>query len=728
MGKDQSTSGDVIQIRDEYYILASSSLADPRTRVLKQGETFAVFDRYGDVHPVGRGQQGLYHDATRFLSRLELRLGRDRPLLLSSTVTEDNTRVAVDLTNPFLDGPGGGSPIPQDVIHVFRSVVLWNATCHQRIRVHSYALHPIRFELALHYDADFADIFEVRGIERAKRGQLLEPVAGTDEVVLGYCGLDGLQRRTRLRFAPAPEELDGRHARFSISLEPRSSRTLSVSVACEMGDEVRPQVTFDSAVLAAGGAFASRAGPCLVETTNERFNDWLDRSGADMRMMLTDTRHGPYPYAGLPWFDAPFGRDGIVTALETLWIDPAIARAVLRFLAATQADREDPASDAEPGKILHESRGGEMSTLGEVPFHRYYGTVDATPLFVVLAGAYHDRTGDLDLLEQIWPNLLRALDWIERYGDRDGDGFVEYGRRTSNGLLNQGWKDSQDSVSHADGRLADGPIALCEVQGYVYAAWQSAAMLASELGDEPRARALRARADTLQEQFDRRFWLEDIGTYALALDGAKQPCRVRSSNAGHCLWSGISRPERAASVTRTLLDEDSFSGWGIRTLAEGEVRYNPISYHNGSVWPHDNAIIAAGFGRWRQKEAVVSLLGGLFEAALSVDLARMPELFCGFPRRPHEGPTRYPVACAPQAWSAGAVYLLLQACLGLEIRGRSREVVFHEPVLPPFLERIRLRGLRVGEDRLDLDLVRNPHDVGIEVVQRSAGIRILTYK
>jgi glycogen debranching enzyme len=729
MGKVESvaTAGAMIQVQDQYYILASSALADHRTRVLKAGETFAVFDRHGDIHPVGHGQQGLYHDSTRFLSRLELRIDEQQPVLLSSTVAEDNRRAAIDLTNPPLH-LDGDRVLPQDSVHIFRTAVLGDGTCHQRIRLRNYALEAVRFRLTIRFAADFADIFEVRGAERRRSGHSLKPSIGNEEVALEYRGLDERVRRVRLSFDPTPADLKSGEARFDLALPPGGAETLALAAACECDAEQRPHTSYADASRAASQALEARCAPCKLDTTNERFNDWLNRSTADLRMMLTETPHGVYPYAGVPWFNAPFGRDGIVTALETLWIDPSIAAAVLRYLAATQASEEDAASDAEPGKILHEARNGEMCALGEVPFARYYGTVDATPLFVILAHAYYQRTADRQLVEEIWPNVLHALNWIDRCGDRDGDGFLEYERRTPSGLTNQGWKDSYDSVFHADGTLATGPIALCEVQAYVYGAKRGASALANIIGDTTRANALQLQAERLQARFEERFWLADLDTYALALDGEKKPCRVRTSNAGQCLWTGIVSWERAAAVARTLMTDESYSGWGIRTVATSEPRYNPMSYHNGSVWPHDNALVAAGMARYGLDERVLQVLAGLFDATLFAELNRLPELFCGFPRRRGEAPTSYPVACAPQSWASAAVYSLLQSILGVEISAPQQLLLLRNPVLPPFLEGVRVRNLRVGDATVDLDLVRHPGDVGIQVIRREGTVDIVVVK
>jgi glycogen debranching enzyme len=718
---------EIIQIKEQFYILATSSRAGDRTRVLKHGESFAVFDRGGAIRPMGLTEMGLFHEGTRFLSGFELFLENQRPLLLSSTVRSDNALI-VDLTNPDLpDGPVG--PLPRDAIHVFFTAFLWEGACYARFRLHNYGLRTLNLHLSLRFAADYADIFEIRGTRRERRGHKLDPVIGRSTAVLGYEGLDGRIRRTRLTFSPTPGELTDSMASSQVRLRPRAEQSLDVTVAFESGRQEPRTHGFAKALERSTAELeARRARSAVVETSNQRFNEWLDRSASDLQMMVTETPHGPYPYAGVPWFSTVFGRDGILTAYETLWLDPNLARGVLAFLAATQAREVIPEKDAEPGKIVHELRKGEMAALGEVPFGCYYGTIDATPLFVVLAGAYWRRTGDLGFIESIWPNIERALAWIDEYGDFDGDGFVEYSRRSRHGLTSQGWKDSVDSVFHRDGTLADGPIALCEVQGYVYAARQQAAGLARVLGYGDRAERLEQQAEELRQSFERVFWREEISTYCLALDGEKRPCEVRTSNAGHCLFAGIASPQRAWRVTHSLLTETSFSGWGVRTLDANEVRYNPMAYHNGSVWPHDNAIIAWGMARYGRKDAAVKLLSGLFEASLHFDLHRMPELFCGFRQRPHEGPTLYPVACAPQAWAAGSVFLLLQACLGLDVDAPNMRICLDRPELPEGLDRVAIRNLQIGEAAVDLVLHRHERDIGVHLDRRDGVVEVVVVK
>jgi glycogen debranching enzyme len=711
-----------------YYIVAASPAADERTRVLKHGDTFAVFDHYGDFKPVGLGEEGLFHEGTRFLSCLLLLLEGERPLFLSSTIKEDNEFLTVDLTNPDLSRDSRVE-IPRGTLHLARSKFLWSAACYERLRVRNYGLSPVRVRLALQFEADFADIFEVRGTHRPRRGKRLDSTVREGTVTLVYEGLDHVVRRTVLRFSPRPAELTDRSAVLALDLEPQQETMLEITVACERGEPRQPAPPYREARAAATRELdEARHGACTVRTSNDQFNALLHRTVADLQMLTTRTGLGSYPYAGVPWFSTPFGRDGILTALECLWMQPELARGVLAYLAATQAHDVNTEKDAEPGKILHETRGGEMAALGEVPFGRYYGSVDATPLFVLLAGAYFERTGDREFVEHLWPSVNLALEWIERNGDLDGDGFVEYQRRSREGLTQQGWKDSGDSIFHADGTLAEPPIALCEVQAYVYGAYLAAGRLCEALGRGGEAPAYRARAERLRDQFARAFWCPEIGTYALALDGRKRPCRVRASNAGHCLLTGIAHPDHAARVAQTLLGPESFSGWGVRTVAAGQARYNPMSYHNGSVWPHDNALVADGLSRYGFKEGVTRIVAGLFDASLFLDLHRLPELFCGFARRAGEGPTLYPVACAPQAWAAASVLLLLRACLGLEVDGVGGEISLSYPVLPEFLRELHVHDLRLGAASVDLLLLRHGHDVGINVTRKVGDVRVLMVK
>jgi len=705
-----------------FYIPATGPSTRPR-RTLKHGDTFAVLDAHGDIGASAGGSDGIFHADTRYLSRLELLVNGMQPLLLGSNVRDDNSVLTVDLTNPdiYFDKK---LVLPKDTVHILRTVFLWQGTAYQRLGIQNHSERLVNLNLVLSFASDFADLFEVRGMRRERRGVTRVTLDGQQNVLMSYEGLDRQVRRTTITFDPAPSQLGAAAANYNLSLKPNERCAIFVAVACNAEDGVRP-VPFLRGMHAAFRAIkATTQGAATIETSNSVFNQILCRSTADLYMLMTNTPQGPYPYAGIPWYSTTFGRDGLITALEMLWCDPSIAKGVLRRLAAYQARTEDALADAQPGKILHEMRSGEMAALREVPFGLYYGSVDSTPLFVLLAGLYAQRTGDKETLLELWPNIEAAMGWIDGPGDPDQDGFVEYYRMTEQGLANQGWKDSHDAVFHADGRLAEGPIALAEVQGYVYAAKVAAARCARSLGRETQAQSLEASAAKLAQRFEESFWCPEIETYALALDGQKRPCAVRTSNAGQLLFTGIARPDRAKTITAGLMRPQFFAGWGIRTVANEAARYNPMSYHNGSVWPHDNALIALGFARYGLKYAVDRVFKGMFDAASYMDLQRLPELFCGFRRGRGQGPTLYPVACAPQAWASATPFALLQASLGLEFEPAENEIRLRNPHLPAFLEEVILRNLRLGQSSIDLSIRRHGEDISLQVLRSKGQIQV----
>jgi glycogen debranching enzyme len=705
-----------------FYIPMTGPAARPR-RSLKHDDTFIVLDSHGDIGASAGGPDGLFNADTRYLARLELVLDDVQPLLLGSNLRDDNSALTVDLTNPDIYR-AGRIVLQKDMLHVVRTVFLWRGTAYQRIGLQNHGENLANFDLTLLFDNDFADLFEVRGEKRPRRGTSSSKLLGPADVVLDYRGLDGKSRSTALHFDPRPTRLAVNAATYHFELAPQQISSLFVAVSCNKPAGHKAVPFFRGLLAHRREMRHSAAGATSIETSNDIFNEVLCQSMADLNMLMTDTPQGRYPYAGIPWYSTTFGRDGIITALQMLWINPRIARGVLKRLAFYQATTVDPLADAEPGKILHEMRGGEMADLGEVPFARYYGSVDATPLFVLLAGLYVERTGDDETLAELWPAIEAALGWIDGTGDPDRDGFVEYQRASEQGLANQGWKDSYDAIFHADGRLAEGYIALAEVQGYVFAGKQLAARCALRLGKADQARKLAAEAQRLAERFEEAFWCEELGTYALALDGAKRPCRVRTSNAGQLLFSGIVREDRARMVAADLMRPHFFTGWGIRTVARGEARYNPMSYHDGSIWPHDNALIALGLARYGLKHAVEQVFKALFDAAAYMDLRRLPELFCGFQREKQRGPTLYPVACAPQAWASATPFTLLEAALGLEFDAQRGEIRLRNPRLPAFLNEVILRELQLGPSSVDLRVRRHGDDVSLEVLRRRGQIQV----
>ncbi len=705
-----------------FYIPATGPSTRPRC-TLKHADTFAVLDKHGDIGATPDGPDGLFHADTRYLSRLELLINGMQPLLLGSNVRDNNSVLTVDLTNPdfYLNEK---LILPKDTVHIVRTIFLWQKTAYQRFGIQNHSERPINLHLAFAFASDFADLFEVRGMRRERRG-LMRPAKASDwEVMLSYEGLDRRLRQTVLFFDPVPTHLGASTASYDLTLQPGQRCVLYVAAESNAEPGVRPPPFLRGMQAAFRAIRLSTGDMAAVETSNAVFNQVICRSAADLSMLMTRTPQGPYPYAGIPWYSTTFGRDGIITAMQTLWCDPGIARGVLARLAAHQAKAEDPLADAQPGKILHEMRYGEMAALREVPFGLYYGSVDSTPLFVWLAGLYVQRTGDIETLRTLWPHIEAALNWIDSWGDPDADGFIEYHRMTEEGLVNQGWKDSQDAVFHADGSLAEGPIALAEVQGYVYAAKHAAAQCARWLGNSVQAEALEKSAAQLAERFEKSFWCPDLGTYALALDGKKERCAVKTSNAGHLLFCGMIRPERAKLVAEGLMRPQFFTGWGIRTVGKEEARYNPMSYHNGSVWPHDNALIALGFARYGFKSAVDRLFMGMFNAASYMELSRLPELFCGFRRAPSQGPTLYPVACAPQAWASATPFALLEASLGLEFEPATKEIRLRNPRLPVFLDEAVLRNLRLGQSSVDLRIRRHGEEVSVQVIRSRGHVQV----
>src|SRR5690606_11697550 len=713
--------------RRQYEILTSASIAENRTHVLKSGDTFAVFDMHGDFSPVGNREQGLYFEGTRFVSRMEMWMDSKRPVLLGSAVRDDNTVLSVDLTNPdLLDAEG--ELIPHGTLHIFRSKVLWGESCLEQLSVRTFGDRPVRFSFSLIVNADFADIFEVRGMHRSHRGMRLEPEVSDSRLRLGYMGLDDVERWTIFEFKPRPSAIGTDEIRFDVEVAPNEVRRFQIGISCRTTGIARDPgrtPTFRVARREVLERTQRRlASSCRVVTSHEQVNAWLKRSLDDMNLLLTDIPHGVYPYAGIPWYNTFFGRDGLLTGLMTLWINPAIARGVLGYLADTQADSIDTARAAEPGKILHECRSGELAALRESAFDRDYGSADARPLALLLAGRCLSRTRALDVIRRICPAIERALDWIGEFGDVDGAGFVEYSPDPQ-GLTHQGWKDSEDSVFHADGRPAEGPIALCEVQSYVYGAKQEMAAVAFRMNETDRARQLLQEAEALREQFESTFWCDELATYALALDGNKEPCRVRTSNPGHVLFTGMASEERARRIAATMFERDLFSGWGIRTLSTRERRFNPLSYHNGSVWPHDNAVIGDGLARYGHRREVARLLRAFFDASTFDTQRRLPELFCGLRRRRGEGPTPYPVACSPQAWSAVTVFHLLRGCLGLEVDADRRRLTFRDPYLPGLLNEVRIEQLSVGGTHVDL-LIRGRYgSVSVNVTRREGPVDVV---
>jgi glycogen debranching enzyme len=704
-------------------------LADLASKVLavKEGDTFLYSDNAGDLDDRKEFGLGLYHRDTRFLSHFRMWLSGREPVLLSSS-SERGYLAHVDLTNPDLF-EDEELIVPQQTLNVRRARTIMGRVF-ERVRVKNYNSLPVRLTITFSLAADFADIFEVRGFVRERRGHMEPPLAADRRIGFRYHGEDGLPRQTIVEFDPTPDRLrvvgDRVEAEFVLNLAAHQTRLVSITVDPIVGEERPEPRHFDEAVHFLRRSYEEWERECtLVFTDNELFNELLNRGLKDLRALYTETEHGGVMAAGIPWYVAVFGRDALVAAHQLLTINTRPARDALQMLAHLQGRRDDPWRDEEPGKILHEIRQGELAGADRVPHTPYYGSVDATPLFVFLFAQYFRWTGDRDFVERLLPNVRAALEWIDRYGDLDGDGFIEYQARSTRGLRNQGWKDSFDAVVHTDGTLAEGPIALVEVQGYVYMAKQRVADVFDALEDRETAERLRAEAADLRARFNEAFWMDDERYLAAALDGEKRQVRTVMSNPGHCLYSDIVDPEKAEHVARRLLQPDLFSGWGIRTLSKGAAPYNPMSYHNGSVWPHDNAWIAAGLKRYGFLRATNRVATAMFDAAVQADYMRLPELFCGFTRRTPNKPVGYPVACSPQAWAAGSPFLMLQAILGLSARAHENVLTVNKPQLPGWLNQVELRNLRVGDSTISLVFRREGEITGFSLLDRQGEVRVL---
>jgi glycogen debranching enzyme len=706
----------------DFHIQASSLTSRRATRVLVNGESFAVFEVGGDILDTPDEPLGFFHRDTRYLSRFELRITGETPYYLNSYSSQEKAQLRVNLSNPDLGFGGKEIELPKTSIQLERNWVIAGPALFHKLTVRNYARVAVEIPIDFLFGVDFADVFEVRGFKRTNRGMRYEPQIADNTVTFLYRGLDSVTRFTKIIFNSQPVALQTERASFLVTLKPDEHSDLEVRIisGCEEPRaSSQTPVRFDDALARRRSEIARLDGGwARISASHESLDVLLQRSAADLTSMIRFAPEGTFLMAGIPWFATLFGRDSILTALFALPFNPALAVGTLKTLASLQGSQVDQRRDEQPGKIVHEIRAGELATTGDVPFGRYYGSVDATPLFLWLLGRYVETTGDLELAEQLWSNAERALDWIERWGDCDGDMYVEYLRETPRGLANQGWKDSFDAISHADGTFARPPIALCEVQGYVYAAYTSIADIARRLGRAELAARLNQRAATLRARFSHDFWLEQERTVALALDVDKRPCRVMSSNAGHCLATGLLNREQAEALAERLMSEEMFTGWGVRTLGSSERRYNPMSYHNGSVWPHDNAIVAAGLARYKKQQDAIRILDGLLQAAGHFKTGSLPELFCGFPRDERLGPVPYPVSCHPQAWSAAGIFMIVQAILGIEVMGFERRLVIDSPAMPYWLDWLKIENLKVGDGEVSFIVRRIPEGTSIGIIER----------
>jgi glycogen debranching enzyme len=695
----------------------------------KEGDMFLFADAEGNLDPDKAIGAGFYYKDCRFLSDFVMKVdGRD-PLLLSTSA--DRAYMShIDVANQDLyEGDDGEVTALQGTVNIRRTRVI-NGRLYERIRIRNYNETPVDLTVELSFGTDFADIFEVRGLKRTVRGKLAIPKADKGSAVFAYKGEDGVFRETRIAFELPPTQIDVEGDRvvasWRVRLEHGEFEVIPITVEPRVDGAHAPPRPFDNAVQDLRRSYEAWERSCTrIWTDNELYNSLLTRGMRDLRALRTPTPPGDIVAAGIPWFVAPFGRDALMTCHQTLMLNPELTQTTLKVLAAYQADEVDEWRDAEPGKILHELRQGELAGAHIIPHTPYYGSIDSTPLWLLLFGTYYRWTGDLDFCRELLPNAERALAWVDQYGDRDGDGFLEYQRSSPRGLANQGWKDSHNSVVHPDGRLAEPPIALSEVQAYVYLAKWRVAEVYDALGQPHRGAALRREAAELKARFNERFWVEEEEYFAMALDGAKRQVTTVTSNPAHGLYCDIVDPDKAGAMARRLLAPDMFSGWGIRTMSKSALAYNPMSYHNGSIWPHDNSFIGAGLKRYGHSKATNRVATAMFDMAVNVDYMRLPELFCGFTRRAPNRPVAYPVACAPQAWAAGAPFLLLQAMLGISARAPENQVTINKPLLPPWLNMVELHNLRVGQSTISVVFRRQGETTGFSLLEKEGNVRVL---
>jgi len=743
------------------------------TLTIKDNDLFLVTDTLGNIAGClgddTNASMGLFCRDTRFLSRLELQINGHSPVLLSSTA-DKGFALSVLCTNPSMDGgtrlEGGDklepdvevdgsaifefAPLRADTLGINRELAL-NGALFEELTVSNYSTSSIRFQLSLSFDADFVDLFVVRGYGRKNKGQLLrallkgqEAVYGEQdeastfdarrcrldtELTLAYQGLDGALMQSHIEFVHRqPDYLKGYTAVWEIELD--SHETQKLGYRLQMLTDKRPS----SNVSAPTTLVQARAAELLeqqewrqqvtqIRSDKNTFNRVIERAEQDVYLLRQSFGKGKVLSAGVPWFSTLFGRDSIIAASQILMLDPTIARETLTILADYQGKQDDDWRDEQPGKILHELRMGEMARCQEIPHTPYYGTVDATPLWLMLYTEYYAWTHDTETLERLWSNALAAMDWIDRNCKETG--YLSYQRQSKRGLANQGWKDSGDCIVNRQGEMATGAIALCEVQAYVYAAKIRLSEIARLKKRLDLADRWQEEAKDLKRRFNKDFWMEEQDFCALALDGDGNPVDSISSNPGHCLNLGILSPEKAYSVAERLRAPDMFNGWGIRTLSSLSPAYNPMGYHVGSVWPHDNSMIALGLRSLGLIDQALELSQGLFDMTLQQPYLRPPELFCGYERTPDNAPVKYPVACSPQAWATGSIFQLLQMMVNLVPDARNNCLRIIDPALPASINSLSLHNLRVGPTLLDLEFERSGTTTACRVAKKRGNLRVV---
>ncbi|WP_175989480.1 amylo-alpha-1,6-glucosidase [Bacillus sp. Marseille-Q1617] len=695
-------------------------------RVIKENNLFLLTDEQGDIVSNHSYGLGLYKNDTRFLSKFNVRINKEKPILLHSDGSE-NYMSTILSTNPHQE-EDGSLILWRESIEIERKRFIYDDVLYETVTAKNYYPKPVTFDLNVEIDADFNDMFIVRGFQTGDVGKRTGQTVDEDSLTFHYEGADDIQRATRVQWTAGmvPKEVkESGEITFTLELDHEESNSITFMIVPLEDTETRSNLLgVEEALGQLKKSYKGWSdGLASVETDYEPLQRLADRGLSDLRVLLTDMGYGNFPVAGLPWFGVPFGRDTLIAALQMIAFQPQVAKGTLLTMASRQGAKVDPWRDEQPGKIMHEIRYGELANTNQIPFTPYYGTIDATPLFLVLLTEYVKWTGDVDTFRKLEDNVIRALEWIDQYGDRDGDLFVEYHQESSKGIANQGWKDSGDSIVHRNGDYGETPIALSEVQGYVYQAKQGLAAIYESLGNADRTFALRAQAEKLQEAFEERFWMDDVEFYAIALDGKKEQVGTITSNPGHVLYSGMLASDRAAKVSKKLTGDKMFSGYGIRTMGAGEAGYNPMSYHDGSIWPHDNSMILLGMSKLGYTADAKIVMTGLINASQHFEYDRLPELFCGYDAAIGKA-VKYPVACSPQAWAAGTPLVFVQSLLGLFPDSLTKEIVLN-PQLLDAMNELTVRNIKIGDGTLSISVTRQGEEVHTSILENTTGFDIV---
>ena len=694
-------------------------------RLIKEGDLFLLTDQAGNIRKNTDVQYGLYTKDTRFLSRYELFVDNKKPFILSSGETEDRIN-KICLTNKNIKKGESEEAL------IKREQIIFNGMVYDRILIKNYFSQPLTLKLTLKVDADYLDIFQVRDYVKENRlGAILNPSKSKNGIVLGYLGKDDIRRETKVKILSKEGKIYKDRIELSFRLKHKQEKELTIGIIPRIeGQKLTNKnvISFERAQKKLRSNYKKwEEDSLIIKTDNKNFNQLTNRSLSDLKLLLNDLGEGFIPIAGIPWYAVPFGRDSIITSLQTLMVNTKIAQGTLKTLARFQGKEVNRDREEEPGKIMHEIRFGELAHLNLIPHTPYYGTIDATPLFLILAVEYFHWTGDLMFIRKVLPNLFAALEWIDKYGDIDQDGYVEYYPKNTKWATNQGWKDSTDSSVHQDGSLAVPPIALVEVQGYVYQAKKGMAEIFFYLGEKDKAKKLEKDARELKDRFNRDFWMEERKYFAFGLDYQKKQIASITSNPGHCLYSGIVSQDKSKAVVKKLLSHEMFSGWGIRTMGENEVGYNPTSYHNGSVWPHDNSIIINGLIRYNYRREAIKVINGLIKASQYFKNNRLPELFCGFSHKKTERPMEYPVACSPQAWACGSIYLIIQSLLGINA-DVINDRIYLKPIFPDKTNKVEIKNLKIGDNRADFTLIKEENYIKISEAKIEGNTKLILSK